>query len=126
MISELLLNEIKELQTDGYVIEYEEKNDGLIYLKFFHYSLPPIYKKSETTLLLKIPISYPNGNPDMFWTETALEFKDGSYPKEGISQENINETNWTRFSWHLKKWNPGKDSLKTYIEFVNYRLNQKK
>jgi hypothetical protein len=122
MMPEQLKLEIEELQNEGHGINAEAKDDGFIHLGFDAYPLPSGYNKKFTRLLIKVPISYPNGSPDMFWADVDLELSVGQL-KEGISKESIYGTEWKRFSWHLNKhWNPGSDSLKTYLEFINRRL----
>jgi len=122
MISEQLSQEIKELADEGHKITAEAKDDGFIHLVFEAYPLPSGYKKACTKLLIKAPASYPNGTLDMFWTDEDLQYTGGQAPKEGISLEIIYGVKWMRFSWHPKKWNPGKDNLRTFLEFIDCRL----
>ncbi|MDD5463360.1 MAG: E2/UBC family protein [Methylococcales bacterium] len=121
MIPEQITQELDELNKDGIVITAEAKDDGFIHLLSDAYPLPSGYNKKLTKLLIKLPKSYPNGKPDMFWADLDLELSSGPF-KEGISIENIYGVQWKRFSWHLKHWNPGHDSLKTYLEFINRGL----
>lgn len=126
MISEQLSLEIKELAGEGHKITAEVKDDGFIHLVFEAYPLPFGYKKEFTRLLVKAPASYPNGKLDMFWADEDLQFSTGQPPKEGITIETIYGTKWMRFSWHPKNWNPGKDNLRTFLEFINSRLRLQK
>lgn len=84
--------------------------------------MPSHYNKVETDLLLKFPISYPNGKPDMFWTDPDLAVKDGRVHRSAATTETALRSQWRWFSWHPKSWNPATDSLRTYLEFVNRRL----
>lgn len=126
MFPEQLNLEMKDLSEEGYKITAEAKDDGFIHLISDGYPLPPGYKKQSTKLLIKVPISYPNGKLDMFWTDDDLQFTNGQFPKESVTIETIYGTKWTRFSWHPKNWNPGKDNLRTFLEFVNCRLKMLK
>jgi hypothetical protein len=58
----------------------------------------------------------------MFWVESDVTLATGAIPKNGDSVEQALGRHWRRFSWHLQNWNPGRDDLKTYLEFVNSRL----
>jgi hypothetical protein len=119
-----LSSEIDQLQLDGYEIETFEES-SLIILIFKEYILSPGYNKHFINLLLKVPLSFPNGNMDMFWTDPDLRLKNSNMPAN-TSEEIILGKKWLRFSWHPKTWNPGVDNLKTYLEFVNRRLLQVK
>jgi hypothetical protein len=119
-----LAQEIAYLRSQGYKIDVHE-NSGMIILIIRHYNLPPGYNKAATDLLLKIPISYPNGKLDMFWTEPDLRLQD-SNGQANTSVENILDRQWLRYSWHPQKWNPGRDNLLTFLQFIDRRLMQLK
>jgi hypothetical protein len=46
----------------------------------------------------------------------------GNVPRSADGIETHLGRQWRRFSWHLTKWNPASDDLRTYLEFVNSRL----
>ena len=118
MPTETLLLEIEELQGAGYKVDINE-TEGVINVIIDDYSLPPAYNKRETTLLLRLPISYPNGNPDMFWTDPDLLCANGQVPTKADQVETYMGKQWRRFSWHPQGWNPGTGNLRMYLEFVN-------
>lgn len=121
MASEILLQELGGLRDRGYNVEIVE-TDGMVNLIFQNYSVPPIYNKQTTTLLLRLPVAYPNGNPDMFWTEIDLLCVNGQTPQSADSIENYIGKQWRRFSWHPQGWNPGTGNLCMYLEFVDNGL----
>jgi len=121
MLPEQLVEEVKALRKEGYSIDAIEA-DGWAYVIFHEYVVPSGYTRRATELLLKIPMSYPNGRPDMFWTSEDLKLKDGRIPQNADLIESVQGTSWRRFSWHPQNWNPGVDNLRTYLEFVNNRL----
>lgn len=123
MIKQLEL-EIEALRQNGKELEVREA-DGLIYVIVRDYPLPVGYNNPHTRLLLKIPLSYPNGSPDMFWVDPDLRLASGG-SQASTTIENILGEPWLRFSWHPKKWNPVQDNLNTFMEFVNRRLMQLK
>lgn len=100
--------------------------NGFFNVVFSVYSLPRAYNKHETMLLIEVPQSYPNRKPDMFWVDEDVRLKNGSMPKsaEEIKALLPDGKIWRRFSWHLSKWDPAKDNLAMYLEFVDQRLAQ--
>ncbi|MCL5962725.1 MAG: hypothetical protein M1358_26010 [Chloroflexi bacterium] len=121
-IPKQLLEEVENLRQAGHDLKVTEA-DGLCYLIFDGYPLPKGYNKSATRLLLKVPLSYPNGSIDMFWVDPDLRLASGG-SQSNTSEEMILGEKWLRFSWHPQNWNPGTDNLKTFLEFVNRRLQQ--
>ena len=116
--------EIEAFRQNGSELDVREA-DGLIYIIVKNYPLPAGYNKQHTRLLLKIPLSYPNGSPDMFWVDPDLRLVLGG-SQANTSIENVLGESWLRYSWHPLKWNPVLDNLNTFTEFVNRRLIQLK
>lgn len=116
--------ELESIRQDGTEVEAEEA-DGLVYVILKDCLLPVGYSKKHTRLLLKVPLSYPNGNPDMFWTDPDLRLVSGALPASTSVETALGEQ-WLRFSWHPQKWTPGVDNLSTFLEFVMRRLQQLK
>ena len=121
MIPPQLSEEVNELSKDVNSIEIIEA-EGWLNVVWHNFYLPKGYNNQATDLLLKIPLSYPNGKPDMFWTEEALTLADGRVPQKAEVLENALGKRWRRFSWHAETWNPATDNLFTYVEFVRQRL----
>lgn len=116
-----LATEIDSLRGEGHAIDISVQ-DGWINIVFGRYSIPATYNQPVTTLLLRFPVSYPNGKPDMFWTDVSLALANGKTPEKANVVENAIGRQWRRFSWHPKTWNPATCDLRTYLEFVNRRL----
>jgi len=123
MPHEILNQEVNSLAQNGYSIELIE-DGGFENIVIKNYAVPPIYNKQNITLLLRFPISYPNGKPDMFWVDEDLLLKDGRTPNRADQIEKYLGISWRRFSWHLTKWDPASGNLKMYLEFVNLGLNR--
>jgi len=98
------------------------ETEGWINVLLYAYPVPAGYSQKSTELLVKVPISYPNGRPDMFWTDETLVLANGGIPKSADEVETPLGKRRRRFSWHPQNWNPGADSLVTYLEFINARL----
>lgn len=122
MVAETLLQEVAGLRELGHKVEIIE-SDGVINLVIEDFPLPPYYNKKSTTLLLRLPVSYPNGNPDMFWTDADLMRLDGQVPTKADQIETYSGKQWRRFSWHPQGWKPGTNNLCMYLEFVSNGLN---
>lgn len=116
---------VEELESRGFkVTRCAEKNYASLILE--QYELPRGWSKSRTRLLLRLPVSFPNGKPDMFWTDDDLTLANGAEPDRARVFENICGHRWRRFSWHPTTWTPGKDDIHTFLEFVDRRLAQRK
>jgi hypothetical protein len=116
-----LVREVEALRTEGASIDLSEA-EGWANVVLHDHPLPEGFNKRSTELLTKFPLSYPNGQPDMFWTDPDLTLKGGQVPQSADRIETALGKQWRRFSWHPQKWNPGVDDLRTYLEFVENRL----
>ena len=113
---------MKALCEEGLTITLTEA-DGMANVEIAKYPINSgYYNEAVVNLLLRLPLSYPNGKPDMFWLDDDFVLKDGKVPKSAEHMEHWLGRNRRRFSWHLSSWNPGVDNLVTYLEFVNTRL----
>jgi hypothetical protein len=111
------------LRADGHVVDlHEEQGMGLVLIR--EYPVPPGWSKSVITLLIKLPPSFPAGNPDMFWTDEDLTLPGGGIPRNGDQIEIILGRRWRRFSWHPGSWTDGADDIRTFLQFVARRLAQ--
>src|SRR5713226_9163514 len=123
MLPAVLVGEIDELRGDGCSVDLTEA-EGWANAVFHRYPVPPGYNRTATELLVRLPMSYPNGRPDMFWTDPDLLLRDGLGPQSGELIESALGKQWRRFSWHPQNSNPAVDNVRTYLEFVNSRLRK--
>lgn len=123
MVPELLVREVQELRAEGFSVEIVEA-DGFANLIFQNYPIPPMYNRKSVELLVKIPMSYPNGKPDMFWTDEELLLANGQEPKQANTIETPLGKRRRRFSWHPQSWNPATGNLRMYLEFINLGFDQ--
>lgn len=122
MLPVQLVDEVKALCEGGLIATLSE-SDGMANIEIVDYPVKSrYYNKSSTVLLLRIPLSYPNGKPDMFWVDENFLLKDLRVPKSAEQVESWLGKHWRRFSWHPSNWNPGVDNLSTYLEFIDNRL----
>lgn len=120
-----LLQEVEALRFQGYSISVTE-DSSWVSVVFHDYPVSAGFSKNKTNLLVRAQQSYPNSNLDMFWTDIDLLLEGGGVPASADQLENYNGQQWRRFSWHPKSWNPGRDNLCTFLEFINARFAQRK
>ena len=116
---------VAELEGRGFQVTRCHES-GYAVLVLHSYPVPSGWSKPEISLLLRLPRSFPNGKPDMFWTDDDLTLSGGCEPDRARVFENICGNRWRRFSWHPQAWSPGRDDIHTYLEFVDRRLAQRK
>lgn len=89
------------------------------------YELPPGYQPNRVQLLLKLPPTYPDAAPDMFWVRPAVRAPNGSLPR-ATSNEHLLGAEWQRFSWHLASgaWQPGVSTLRDFLRCVAARFQR--
>lgn len=97
---------------------------GVTCLEIAHFPLPAAYEPSTTTLLLKLPVGFPNAAPDMFWTSPRVNLKGGAVPLTANTIENLGGRQWQRWSRHIPqgRWRPAVDSLRTLVMIVKREL----
>ena len=87
------------------------------------FMLPETYVPAVVKLLVKLPPTFPDGAPDMFWTEPSVRLKNGGAP-QGTAMEPVLGESWMRFSWHLVPgaWRPGISTLRDFMRCVRARF----
>lgn len=117
-----LVHELAELRGSTTVEVVEEAD--LINLVFTDFPLGQGFNMACCDLLVRVPRSYPDVGPDMFWTTPQLTFRDGRIPQAAeVQEEHIGKT-WRRFSWHHGNWNCILDGLPGYLDFIRLSLRQ--
>lgn len=123
MIPQNILEESKLIEVAGNKIEVVEA-EGMICILIREFLLPRKFNKAITSLLIMLPLSYPNGRPDMFWIDSDILLSNGAVPQSADLIETHINRQWRRFSWHLSTWNPSTDNILTYLEFIKTRLSK--
>ncbi len=118
-----LSQEIKELQN---VLDLEVQEDELfVNLVLKGFPLGTGFNLVSADVLVRIPRSYPDTGPDMFWMSPAVLLSNGQEPQAANVRQQILGRQWQRFSWHRSRWDSLRDNMSTYIEFIRHRLEQK-
>lgn len=118
-----LEKEIGELRAT-YSLDVVEDSE-FINLIFKDFPLAEGFSTPSSDLLLRVPKSYPDAGPDMFYTDTAVTLSSGELAKNTDSIEPFVGRNWRRFSWHRQQpWNPIVDNMHSCVEFIHCRLRK--
>ncbi len=122
-----LQQELDELAPGVYNIEVAEDPE-FVNLIFRGFVLGEGYRPQVSDLLLRIPRSYPEAGPDMFWVSPEVTLASGQLPQAAESLETYLGKRWRRFSWHRHgtPWSPTIDNLHGQIEFIRRRLREQK
>lgn len=94
---------------------------------------PERFNKSQTKVLFRIPVGYPQTGPDNFFVDSDLRLKNGSQPPalNPGSQSNNGAAPvpgaWSWFSWHPNAWRPAAsidagDNLQGFVRSINLCL----
>jgi hypothetical protein len=100
--------------------------DGWLFVILHDVAVPQDYRPSMVDILVKLPPTFPDGAPDMFWTSPDLQLANGGCPRN-TSHEQALGKNWQRFSWHLLPgaWRIGVSTFHDYIRCVRGRFEKK-
>jgi Prokaryotic E2 family E len=94
---------------------------GMICLVIRGYELPAGLEPSSVDLLVRLPASWPDGQPDMFWIDPGAKVA-GRYPPATEHFQPFLDRNWQRWSRHLTNgWHPG-DDLSTWLRVIRHEL----
>jgi hypothetical protein len=96
---------------------------GWFFLVVSDYMLPTGYTPNRVQLLLKLPPTFPDAAPDMFWVCPEVKAPSGNLPRS-TSTEQLLGQGWQRFSWHLVPgaWKSGVSSLRDYMRCIAARF----
>ena len=117
----------KELEETRQTIQVEVVEEPeTINLVFRNFPLGTAFNPTNADLLVRLPRSYPDTGPDMFWTHPEVKLANGQVPQSSEQFETYVNRQWRRFSWHRQGWNPSVDNLHGYMEFIRKRLREGK
>jgi hypothetical protein len=118
--------DVQDLETGIEGCEFLEQLDGWTWLRILDYPLNDGYEPAAATLLVKLPPTFPDAAPDMFWLFPAVKTAAGAAP-QGTSALAMLGQEWQQFSWHLQPgaWIPGTSTLRDYLRCVRARLEKR-
>jgi len=81
-----------------------EREGNNVYALFHEFQLPEEkYNKETVTILQPVPIPYPDGEMEMFWTDEDIRTSNGEIPEKAGTVNSYLGEKWRRFSWHRKR-----------------------
>lgn len=117
----LLLAADKE-HLDELGLDYEVTSEGgLICVVIKNWPLPLGYEPAQVDLLLRLPVGFPDAQPDMYWCDPPVRVAaTDSFPQAADLMESYLGRTWQRFSRHLPggAWQPGRDTLASYLALI--------
>jgi hypothetical protein len=96
---------------------------GEVRVIFRGFCFPAQYMPRQANLMVRLPAGYPNGNPDMFWTQPDVKLTNGGFPQNADYHDSSAE-GWQRWSRHDNGWRAGIDNLRTKIASVRRELDK--
>lgn len=107
-------------------LDYElTQEGGMVCVVIKGWSTPPGYEPQEVDLLLRLPPTFPDTQPDMYWCDPEVRVAaTGALPQAADLFEEYLGRRWQRFSRHLNPgaWQPGRDSLASYLALITQAL----
>jgi hypothetical protein len=99
---------------------------GWKFVVFENYELPDGFSVKAVRLLIKLPPTFPDAAPDMFWVAPQLHTNNNAIP-QGTSIETLLGEQWQRFSWHLQPgaWKVGLSTLRDFMRCVRARFEKR-
>jgi len=90
-----------------------------------NFLLPNGWTLKVTTIRFIVPVGYPMGRPDCFWTDAQLRIEGNRVPQNtGDNPIPGGPSPLLWFSWHVQSWNPNSDTLLTYLRVIEKRFRQ--
>jgi E2/UBC family protein E len=119
-----LTEHVKSLKLAGYDVAEPQQGPGETYIIVRGVSVAPgLYSAPQTDVLVRVPNGYPNAGLDMFYVPPEFLLTTGRPPQAGEVLENLGGRLWRRISWHRNlPWIPGRDSLLSFLSFVQDNL----
>jgi hypothetical protein len=101
--------------------------DGWTYLIYREFQLPAEFRPDRVDLLVKLPPTFPDAAPDMFWVSPHVTVGATHASPRGTSTETVLGASWQRFSWHLAAgaWRAGVSTLRDFLRCVIGRLERR-
>lgn len=114
---------LAEAGVDADRVTVHPEAGGWSFVVISDYVLPPGFDPDRVQLLVKLPPTFPDAAPDMFWTWPAVKAPSGGLPRN-TSIERLLGKDWQRYSWHLAPgaWKPGVSSLRDYLRCIAARF----
>ncbi len=101
----------------------ETTENGMICVVISNYRLTPGLNHESAELLIRLPPSWPDGKPDMFWVIPNLRKAGANTDPQSTCQEAHLGRTWQRFSRHIASW-PRGHGLREWMAVVRLELEK--
>ena len=92
---------------------------GFVTVRIDDFPVPLPLVPQSVSLLLRLPMGFPDATPDMFWVDPPVRGPTGGQVAGTELIEVHAGRNWQRWSRHIQgHWRPGVDNLATYLAYV--------
>jgi len=108
-------------------IEEHPQPDGWRFLIYRGFRIPSEYRPDRVDLLIKLPPTFPEAAPDMFWVSPAVVITTTGGSPRGTGNVTLLNQTWQQFSWHLKPgaWRPGISDVRDFVRCVQARFERR-
>jgi len=100
---------------------------GWTFVVYRDFRLPSEFRPDKVDLLVKLPPTFPDAAPDMFWTLPQVTVASTGTSPRGTTMETLLGKPWQRFSWHLAAgtWRAGVSDLRDFLRCVIGRFERR-
>lgn len=108
--------------------KWETINDsGHKWLIIYKFPICEGYNETAVNIALRIDSGYPISQIDMVYFYPLLQKVNNTIPISALSNQQIDNLNWQRWSRHrtpINPWRAGVDNVSTHISLINYWLEK--
>lgn len=107
----LVQSQIDRVRQDYPELVVAPQPDGSIDLELPGFELPPGWTKPQTSVMVSIPVGYPDNKPQGFFIDPDLQLASGQ--AVGLSGPQVRgDHNWNYFCWNSAEWDPHRDGFR--------------
>lgn len=118
----VVVQQIDRVRQDYPDLIVTQNQDGTISLEIPSYELPTGWNKTQTSIMVTVPVGYPDNKPQGFHVDPDLKLASGQ-GAGGLGGPNIlNGKSWNSFCWNSAAWNPHQDGLWKYVKIMLSRF----
>jgi hypothetical protein len=112
------------LERAGIEFRVFDDDTGMLNVELIDFGLPDGLNAERANVLFRLPASYPDTPPDMWWIIPHLTPVSGGVIPATESIETHDGRSWQRWSRHLDAalWRSGIDGLESYVRLLRNEL----
>ncbi len=113
--------QVDRLGEDYPLVDLRPQTDGAMHVIVGPVCLGPGWNRSESRVLIVLPLGYPQVRPSGFFAEPGILLETGKAPS-GSGCQQVREENWTYFCWQPANWDHDRETLWRYVKFCERRF----